>query len=317
VKFKGHLQSFNHFNFVAGDTLLFKKSWEEAFNIDVPEIFPITNKKGELVWPPEMQKPLTYKGKKLELEDINVKSSPSVPPIYQPKNRMIEVKGPGSLPTVNKTYMKFGNCIQYFGIVEGNNKKNFLADLKDEYGCEILEEMYFSPLPGDFCFVETESLLGFNLCVKEDGALNGLVKTVLPSTTECTIITPNIEKSVRDWENIFDIKDPKINQIKVKYRFQNKHKIGNLKIARIDETPFTLFLVEDKNSGPFSEFSKKYIYGIHHISFDMGDRCIKFVNHMKTKLNIDVLEEYDIEGIHYYLFDSTQKMGGYIAVRDV
>ncbi len=319
MKNKAHLQTINHFSLVVLDTALFKDSWEKAFGFKIPSMSGSGDSKQDKEAMLKLFKLLkhmpTYKGGPMPMGKSYKKDAPFVPPIYQPHNRMIEVKAAGSMPSATDTYDKFGNSIQYFGIVEGNNRDPFLNDLKENYGCEILEEMFYDPLPGDFCIVETEKQLGFNLCVKADGALNGAVNVIMQDTAECTIVTEDIEEAVETWTDIFEIKKPEIKRIKDEIIYQGNEVNAEYKVARIDEAPFTIYLAEDNNNGPFSAFSKKNKYGIQHVCFDMNDKCEEFKRHMKDVLDIDVLTEYDLEDKHYILFDSVDKMGACIGIR--
>lgn len=225
------------------------------------------------------------------------------------------MKSAGAMPSGTAFYEKFGNGIQYMGIVEGENRDPFLDALRKKYGCKKLEEMFYDPLPGNFCIVETEPVLGFNLCVKQDGALNGAVKVILPDTAECTVVVSDIEESVRIWSDIFEIQKPKIVTIREKAMFRGQEIYADFRAAKISETPFTLYLVENSNAGPFAEFARENGYGIHHSTFDMGTACESFAAHMEEALDIDILTEYDLGGAHYIVFDSIKKMGAYIAAR--
>ncbi len=105
MKAKGHLETFNHFSIIALDAALFRESWEKAFNFKIPEIFEPSDPAEE---PVDMTKFFTHAptyrgglwpaGKDFGVEQV------SVPPIYQPNNRMIEVKAAGTLPSVTKFY---------------------------------------------------------------------------------------------------------------------------------------------------------------------------------------------------------------------
>ncbi len=151
--------------------------------------------------------------------------------------------------------------------------------------------------------------------MKEDGALNGAVNVILPDTVECTVVVPDLEKSVRVWSDIFDIKVPTITAVEETCTFRGRKVYAEFKAARIDEAPFTLYLVENHGVGPFAEFADKNDSGIHHITFEMGEKCEAFAAHLKDTLDIDVLTEYDLDGAHYIVFDSIEKMGAYIAIR--
>lgn len=312
---KGHLQTFNHFSIVALDAGLFRRSWETAFDFKIPEIVEQSDSAQEVDLSHFFTHAPSYRGGAWPAPTSFGVEQVGVPPIYQPDERMIEVKAAGTMQSGTDFYRRYGNGIQYLGIVEGDNRDPFLDELSEKYGCEKLEEMFYDPLPGDFCIVETEPQLGFNLCVKQDGALNGRVEVILPPTAEAAVVTEDLDASVKLWSDIFDIQAPKIETVKETCTLRGQKTQAQFRFARIDETPFPLYLVESGSTGPFAEFAGKAGHGIHHIAFDLGDQRGAFMARMKELLGIEILAEYDLDGAHYTLYDSVEKMGAIMGTR--
>ena len=313
MKAKGHLETYNHFSLVAKDTALCLDAWEKAFNVKIPGMTETPEEMPDNLMELFERKP-TYRGKPWPAAQEGAEAQPLLAPFYQPGRKMIEVKAPGSIPSMTDFYERFGNGIQYFGIVEGDNRDPFIDALKESYGVEKLEEMFYDPLPGDFCIVETEPLIGFNLCVKQDGALNGKVEESIPATVEAMVIVPNIDQAVETWVDLFDIEKPEIQTIVEKTVIRGQETMSCFCAARIKEMPFPLYLVQSGPVSPFAEFAQKNGYGIHHITFDVKEDPAVFTQRMQNELQIGILAEYDLEGAHYILFDSAEKMGAVIGI---
>ena len=315
MKHKGHLQTYNHFSLVVRDAAACHKAWEKAFGVEIPAMMAPAEEMPEDLLSIFDNAP-TFRGGPWPAPKYYGAEQPLLAPFYQPGLRMIEVKAAGTMPSLTEFYDRFGAGIQYFGIVEGDNRDPFLDELKDAYGVEKLEEMYYDPLPGDFCVAETEQLLGFNLCVKEDGAINGQIVESIPETAEAAVVVPSLEGAVKNWTDIFDIKTPEIHSVSEKGILHGEETVFTFRYARIDEMPFPLYLVESGAVSPFSEFAAKNGFGIHHITFRTEEENASFATRMKQGNGIDILTEYDLEGTHYTVFDSAEIMGARIAVAE-
>lgn len=305
MKNKAHLATINHFSCVVLNAAKCHKAWEKAFNVQIPAMMAPQEDMPEDLLSLFNNAPTYRGGPWPEPKNYGV-DQPLLAPFYQPGQKMIEVKAAGCMPSLTAFYDRFGAGIQYFGIVEGDNRDPFLDELKEHYGVEKLEEMFYDPMPGDFCVAETENLLGFNICVKQDGALNGLIEESIPATVEAAIVIPSLEKAVHNWTEIFDIQEPEIQTItETEFSFR---------YARVDGAPFVLHLVEGTSASPFADFAEKNGFGIHHITFQTDEDSAVFIRRMKKELDIDVLTEYDLEGRHYIVFDSAEVMGANIAI---
>lgn len=312
---QGHLDTFNHFSIVTRDAGLFRQCWETAFNVRIPEIIEPKEGQEKIDLSKLFTYAPTYRGGPWPAGKNYGVTQVSVPPLYQPHERMIEVKAAGTMPSGINFYEHGGNGVQYLGIVEGDNRDPFLKELKEKYDCEKLEEMFYDPLPGDFCIVDTQQVLGTQLCVKKDGALNGRVEVILPETAEAAILVDDLDTAVRNWTDIFAIPTPKIQQAEETCLVREKAVQTSFRYARIEGAPFELYLIESKGPGPFETFVKRKGHGIHHIAFDLGKETSAFTDRMKNQLEIDVLAEYHLDGKLYTVFDSAEKMGTAIAVR--
>lgn len=299
----GHLDTYNHVVVVTENLEECNKAWAELFGYEPPEIF---DTKQYFDWVDYNLYKTLYRGK-------NWHGDMTQCVVFQ-KQYLLELKQPGTEDCLREFYEAHGQGIPYFGIVEGSNRNAFVNRMVQDYGCDLVHDQKY-PGRGDWCLLDTEKLLGCRLCVKEDGYVNDPKPPMMDDFHEMTIVVPDINVASENWKSVFGIDSIKVEKITDEYIYQKQKKRMEIKAAEITDGVFPIHLIEQEEQCLLQTVSRRQCSGIHHVSLKMDElQKNEFLKNAKEKLNVQVLEEYDLFGEHYIILDSLKTLGTFLGI---
>jgi hypothetical protein len=138
---------------------------------------------------------------------------------------------------------------------------------------------------------------------------------------QVALVVNDIEKAAKAWALLFNVPEPKIQnhppRENPKLTYRGKPAYYGLKFAVINAGPFVIELHEpDEKDSTFREFLDKHGNGVHHLGFEVGERCDAVIQE---------LEElgYDMRTIGYYpgsswtIVDSEDSLGVNLNIKPV
>ena len=99
-------------------------------------------------------------------------------------------------------------------------------------------------------------------------------------------VVPDIEKAAATWAELLGIEKPEIRQIRLEggenYTYRGRPVSCDLKVCNIPINDFILELHQPVGGeSTFREFAEKHGYGLHHMSFEVGDQRDAIIEEMK------------------------------------
>ncbi len=91
------------------------------------------------------------------------------------------------------------------------------------------------------------------------------------------MVVPDIEKSAAAWAELLGIEKPEIRQTRLEggenYTYRGQPVSCELKVCNIPMNGFVLELHQPvSGDSTFHEFMRRHGYGLHHISFEVGEK---------------------------------------------
>ena len=150
-----------------------------------------------------------------------------------------------------------------------------------------------------------------------------IMKTTVNPNMLCNmcIVVPDIEKAAAAWANLLGIEMPEILQTHLQggsdYQYRGQPVSCDLKVCNIPMNGFVLELHQPVGGdSTFSEFEKRHGYGLHHMSFEVGDKRDAVVDEMTE-------EGYKMRTIGIYpgsswtVMDTEETLGVNVSIKPV
>lgn len=299
----GHLNHYHHSIIVTDDVRKSTKAWATLFDFREPEIMDPTDSKFDL--------DLSQFVSRYRNQEWMIDMKQSV--LYQ-EGALLELKQPGTADFQREFLEENGNGMPYFGIVENENFLPFKNRLIQEFHCDLVHDQKY-PFPGSWCLLDTRKLLGIAICLKDDGFVGHVEPPVLPAFSEISIVVPNLDDALKNWESMFHVTFSAKESI-----FTNCYFYGNpshMKFQMADLSgvlPFKLRLIEPHTEGIFQDYLNTHGQGIHHLCFsESKQKTNLLIRRAVSELPLSIMAEYSIGDKHYTILDSSDLLGCNIA----
>lgn len=149
------------------------------------------------------------------------------------------------------------------------------------------------------------------------------MKTTVNAGQLCNmcIVVPDIEKAAAAWADLLGIEKPVIRQTHLQggeyYTYRGQPVSCDLKVCNIPMEGFVLELHQPVGGdSTFSEYMQKHGYGLHHMSFEVGDRRDRIVGEMaEAGYETRTLGIYP--GSSWTVMDTEETLGVNVSIKPV
>jgi len=149
------------------------------------------------------------------------------------------------------------------------------------------------------------------------------MKTTVTPKMLCNmcIVVPDIEKAAAAWAELLGIDKPEIRPAHLEggedYQYRGKPVSCDLKVCNIPMDGFVLELHEPVGGdSTFHEYMKKHGFGLHHMSFEVGDRRDAIVKEM-TDAGCAVRTLGIYPGSSWTVLDTEDTLGVNVSIKPV
>ena len=135
------------------------------------------------------------------------------------------------------------------------------------------------------------------------------------------IVVPDIEKAAAAWADLLGIEKPEIRQIRLQggddYKYRGKPVSCDLKVCNIPMDSFVLELHQPVGGeSTFSEYLEKHGCGLHHMSFEVGNRRDAIINEM-TEAGFETRTIGIYPGSSWTVMDTEEALGVNVSIKPV
>ena len=135
------------------------------------------------------------------------------------------------------------------------------------------------------------------------------------------IVVPDIEKAAAAWADLLGIEKPEIRQIRLQggddYKYRGKPVSCDLKVCNIPMDSFVLELHQPVGGeSTFSEYLEKHGCGLHHMSFEVGNRRDAIINEM-TEAGFEMRTIGIYPGSSWTVMDTEEALGVNVSIKPV
>ncbi len=129
--------------------------------------------------------------------------------VFQSKRHFFEIDEPGETDYFRRSLNNHGNSICYLGIYVGDDRDRFIGELNKNFGDRVLiyQLLDFVKIQGDWTVLDTEDLLGCDLCLKKYDPDHQVKEIPAECFEEIYIAVRNLEKTLENWKKIFVVND--------------------------------------------------------------------------------------------------------------
>ncbi len=149
------------------------------------------------------------------------------------------------------------------------------------------------------------------------------MKTTVPYNKLCNmcIVVPDIEKAAAAWADLLGIEKPEIRETHLQggkdYTYRGQPVSCDLKVCNIPMEGFVLELHQPVGGdSTFSEYMRKHGYGMHHMSFEVGDRRDAIVAEM-TEAGYEPRTIGFYPGSSWTVMDTEETLGVNVSIKPV
>ena len=219
----GRLDTYNHLVLTARNPEAAVKNWADAFGFDAPGILDTTPYFLRL----DMERcPSFYRGQPWHCEFKQA--------VFQEPNQFFEIDGAGRQDGFSEFLDRHGNGMYYFGILAGEQRDALVARLVDEFKRTVILDQKFPG--GDWCVLDTEDLLGCDLCIKSVTCVENKDHICVPDFTDMALLVPDLDKALSYWRQIFNVQNILEKPVEIE---------GNIcRAVKISDGLFPVYLLE-------------------------------------------------------------------------
>ena len=149
------------------------------------------------------------------------------------------------------------------------------------------------------------------------------MKTTVSPDMLCNmcLIVPDIEKAAAAWADLLGIEKPEIRQTHLQggenYQYRGEPVSCDLKVCNIPMNGFILELHQPVGGeSTFSEYVKKHGYGLHHMSFEVGDKRDAVIGEM-TEAGFEMRTIGIYPGSSRTVMDTEETLGVNVSIKPV
>jgi len=149
------------------------------------------------------------------------------------------------------------------------------------------------------------------------------MKTTVNESMLCNmcIVVPDIEKSAAAWADLLGIEKPEIRQVHLQggedYTYRGRPVSCDLKVCNIPMGNFILELHEPVGGdSTFSEYARKHGFGLHHMSFEVGEKRDEIVREM-TEAGYEPRTIGFYPGSSWTVMDTEETLGVNVSIKPV
>jgi hypothetical protein len=291
---KVNLSKYHHLVVLAKEPQKAVDMWAKAFQFEAPALYDTGPVYKQFL---SDKFPSLYRGKYWKSDFKQA--------VFNQQSFFFEIDGTGDQEDCFTEFEKeHGNGICYFGVLAGTKRDDFVDCLNKELGCETIIDQKFPG--GDWSVIETEKVLGCNLCVKKESGGDHTENSKLVDFSEISILVPDVEKAVEGWKYIFEIESTEIKVV--------ESNVFSYKAAEMVGGPFLFHLIEPEKEEPFTDYVKEHGYGIFAVTVPV-ENVEEQKAHMGEACGFKLLLDIELFGKHYAIYDTVDVMGTNVAIQ--
>ncbi len=228
----GRLDTYNHLVLVARKPEEAVRHWADAFGFDAPPVLDTTPYFKEL----DMERvPSYYRGQPWHCEFKQA--------VFQQPEQFFEIDGAGSRDGFSEFLDRHGDGMMYFGILAGAQRDALVDRLVREMGRTVILDQKFPG--GDWCVLDTEALLGCDLCVKSVTCVENKDHIAVNDFTDMALLVPDLSQALSWWRQIFNVEMVEEGD----FEFGG----NTCRVARISDGLFPVYLIETAACQPLEQ----------------------------------------------------------------
>lgn len=304
MKTKLNLNMYHHLVVLAKDTQKAVDTWAEVFHFEAPPLYSLGDVYGKFLKEHINEYPSLYRG--------NVWMSDFKQAVFNEHSFFFEIDGTGEESDCFTEFEKeHGNGICYLGFLAGAKRDDFVSELNNSLDCATIVDQKFPG--GDWSVMETNPVLGCNLCIKKEPGGDHTENPKIVDFSEVSILVENLDKAVSGWKEVFEIETVTCSTIQTEAVYKGEQISISCKAAELTGGPFPIHLIEAKEEGPFADYVKEHGYCIFAVAVPVADQE-KEKKHIEDECGFQQLLNMELFGKKYCIYDTVNTMGTNIAI---